>query len=69
MPNSADSGLLVGYNIYGFDLRQLLWKQQYDQPEHQDILNIILKLLKVDLLHCEECLVRGCKVNCRTFVT
>ncbi|SMG19904.1 DUF4209 domain-containing protein [Sphingobacterium psychroaquaticum] len=54
MGNFADSRLLVEDNIYGFDLRQLLWKQQYDQPEHQEILKIILKLLKVDLLHCEE---------------
>lgn len=54
MGNFADSGLLVEDNIYGFDLRQLLWKQQYDQPEHQEILKIILKLLKVDLLHCEK---------------
>lgn len=54
MGNSADSALLIKDNIYGFDLKQLLWKQQYDQSEHREMLTVILKLIKVDLQHCEE---------------
>ena len=54
MENSADSGLLIEDNIYGFDLKQLLRKEQYDQPEHKEMLTVSLKLIKIDLRHCEE---------------
>lgn len=46
--------LLIDDGVYGFDLKQVLWKKQYDQPEHKDILTVILKLINVDLQHCEE---------------
>ncbi|SDD66191.1 DUF4209 domain-containing protein [Pedobacter soli] len=54
MENFDGPGLLIDSNIYGFDLIQLLWKQRYDQPEHEKMLTVILKLIKVDLRHCEE---------------
>lgn len=54
MENNTDSALLIESNIYGFDLKQMLWKQQYDQPEHKEILAVLLKLIKVDLVHCEK---------------
>ncbi|WP_123966600.1 hypothetical protein [Chryseobacterium phosphatilyticum] len=53
MENSAYSTLLIEDNIFGFELKKLLWKQQYDQPEHKQLLTLIIKLCNTDLIHCE----------------
>lgn len=53
MENSANSALLIEDNIFGSELKKLLWKQQYDQPEHKELLKAIIKLCNLDLLHCE----------------
>lgn len=54
MKNSAGLTLQIGDDSYGFELKQSLWEQQYDQPNHKAILAVILKLINVDLQHCEE---------------
>ncbi|MCJ7932501.1 MAG: DUF4209 domain-containing protein [Chryseobacterium sp.] len=53
MENSAYSTLLIEDNIFGFELKKLLWKQQYDHPEHKELLTLIIKLCNTDLMHCE----------------
>lgn len=53
MKESTISTLQIEDGLYGFELKQVLWKQQFDQHEHKDSLLLILKMLNVDLQHCE----------------
>lgn len=46
--------LLIEDGSYGSDLKQVLRKQQYDEPKYREVLALILKLLNVDLQHSEE---------------
>ncbi|WP_149243039.1 DUF4062 domain-containing protein [Dyadobacter sp. 32] len=40
--------------VYTSEFRELLWKQRFEQREHDQIITLILKILMVDLLHCQE---------------
>ncbi|MFC5873342.1 hypothetical protein SAMN05443633_101718 [Chryseobacterium arachidis] len=54
MENCSNSHLLIDDTTYGYDLKKLLWKQQYHQPAFNEMIALTLKLLNIDFQHCEE---------------
>lgn len=41
--------IFIEEEVYGFNLKQLLLKKQYEQPVHKEVLALTLKLLRSDL--------------------
>ena len=53
MENCSNSQLLIDDTAYGYDLKKLLWKQQYHQPAYKEMIALTLKLLNIDFQHYE----------------